>query len=198
MRLEKKRRVIALVGVVLTAWVVGSSAYAVGYVRSPFGGTGQGIVMYDAPTGVSSPMRSTSTMRTGTNYYAPSTVQGSTTRSYGGLSSGIGVTHQGALHRGIYTVGATSPHGDVSSSSYRAPSASGPRRMPAGEGATDEYRTDEEGTWWWDGEEWVLINPSGGSDMGDVTQPVGDAPWLMLLLMITVYGMVNFFRKERA
>ena len=95
----------------------------------------------------------------------------------------------------------------------------GPRRMPGspGEEEGDEV-TDSEGTWMWDGEQWILINSSlpvgttkieggrtyrwNGSSWDDITDqidpglPVGATPWLMMMLLACAYAFRKYKYKK--
>lgn len=85
-----------------------------------------------------------------------------------------------------------------------------PRRMPSTPGEVEgEEQTDSEGTWRWDGEQWVLVGgiPVGttkieggktyrwnGTEWEDVTDqtdpglPVGPMPWLLMVLLAAGYA----------
>lgn len=96
----------------------------------------------------------------------------------------------------------------------------GPRRMPGspGEEEGDEV-TDSEGTWMWDGEQWILIKSSlavgttkieggrtyrwNGSSWDDITDqidpglPVGETPWIIMILLACAYALTTLYRKYK-
>ena len=93
------------------------------------------------------------------------------------------------------------------------------RRMPGYEGDDEEIKTDEDGTWLWDTEQggWVLIEPAIGAtkieggntyrwngsawvlvtDQQDPGLPLGDAPYLLFLLLAIGYVVVRQKRIAR-
>ena len=77
--------------------------------------------------------------------------------------------------------------------------------------------SDSEGTWRWDGEQWVLIStiPIGttkieggktyrwnGTEWEDVTDqtdpglPVGPMPWLLMVLLACAYAFCKYNKKH--
>ena len=127
-------------------------------------------------------MRSTSAMQM--SNYAPST----------------GQVNSGQYNRGtqsrIHKVGATSPNAGRSGSPYRPHAAAGPRRAPGYDGTEyGQIVTDEDGTWWWDDEDWLLI--TAGEEMTDVTQPVGDALLPLLLFAMLYVGWLLAKRRRK-
>lgn len=93
------------------------------------------------------------------------------------------------------------------------------RTAPSGEGlGQDDYGTIEEKdgeTWFWDGEQWINKTPIGttkivdgkvyewdGSDWvykGDQAEPdapIGDIPWLMLLIALIAYSTCRVIKKK--
>ena len=96
-----------------------------------------------------------------------------------------------------------------------------PRRMPGVTGDEEEgdMASDSEGTWRWDGEQWVLISTStipigttkieggktyrwNGTKWEDVTDqtdpglPVGPMPWLLMVLLACAYAFCKYNTKH--
>ena len=92
------------------------------------------------------------------------------------------------------------------------------RRIPGREGDFDtEVVTDEYGTWTWDEElkSWLpaegAIKIEGGKtyqyigggwveivDQQDPGVPIGDAPWLWMVMLVGIYVFSQNFRKTKA
>jgi hypothetical protein len=91
----------------------------------------------------------------------------------------------------------------------------GMRRMPGitGDEWEGQEETDSEGTWVWDDEQgWVLLEPAIGatkieggntyrwngsawvlvSNQQDPGLPLGDTPWLWMLLLAAIYAVLHF------
>ena len=140
--------------------------------------------------------------------------------SYGGGGGGaIGASHGSSSSKGIQyggsgvsmpTLALATPA--VGSTSI---SRSGDmRRMPSSPGTWEgETAVDGEGEWTWDGEGWSLTIPEGSTkivdgktyvfrsgewvlidDQQDPGLPVGDTPWIWMLLLAALYVLYN--KKE--
>ncbi len=98
---------------------------------------------------------------------------------------------------------------DASTGSNRL--AMGPRRMPSEPGTEEVVVQDSEGWWYWDGEGWVPaeVKIEGGKvyrkngtdwvyvqDQADPDTPIGDIPWLMLLIALITYSTCRVVKKK--
>lgn len=75
----------------------------------------------------------------------------------------------------------------------------GTETKPSGEG--EDGMTSPGGEWIWDGDawDWVLVNPSTRpEDMNQVGTPLGDAPWLLMLLLFCGYALFCARRRRAA
>ena len=91
--------------------------------------------------------------------------------------------------------------------------AVGHRRVPDPKdpGSEEEVVQDSEGWWYWDGEGWVPaeVKIEGGKvyrkngtdwvyvqDQADPDAPIGDIPWLMLLIALITYSTCRVVKKK--
>ena len=159
---------------------------------------------------------SSATSGTGYKLY---TTSSATLHSYGGGGGGggIGASHGSSSSKGIQYGGsgvsmpalalATPAYGAQSSISHSGDM----RRMPGSPGTWEgETTVDGEGEWTWDGEGWSLTIPEGSTkivdgktyvfrsgewvpvgDQQDPGVPIGDTPWLWMLLLAALYGVAK-------
>lgn len=94
------------------------------------------------------------------------------------------------------------------------------KTAPSGEGlGEDDYGTIEEKdgeTWFWDGEQWINQTPIGATkivdgkvyewdgsdwvykgDQADPDAPIGDTPWLMLLMALIAYSTCRVVKTKK-
>ena len=135
----------------------------------------------------------------------------------GSSSSSRGIAYGGVSYS-MPTLALVTPT-YASETSTPARMAVGPRRMPGITGDEEEgdEAEDAEGKWRWDGEGWVLLEPAIGTtkieggityrwdgndwvpvgDQGDPGLPLGDAPWLWMMLMLAAYAAYKIMRKKQ-
>jgi hypothetical protein len=143
--------------------------------------------------------------------------------SYGSVSVAMPVLAMATSVRSSYAASTvSSPQETASGMVASSPVASSPkfgrgiRRSPSGEGSEEGKEwTDEDGSWYWDGEEWVEYTEGTTKIEGDKTYvyrggkwellsnqtdpenptPLGDMPWLWMILLLAIYMWVRSSRS---
>lgn len=134
---------------------------------------------------------------------------GMMTSSGNSRSSQRGIIYSGAS-ASVPVLAMTTSSQSASASATSVRHGINPRRMPSSPGEEEgDIALDSEGTWRWNGEQWILISniPVGttkieggrtyrwnGTDWEDVTDqtdpglPIGPMPWLLMVLLAAGYA----------
>lgn len=165
---------------------------------------------------------SASSTASGTGYKLYTT-SSATLHSYGGGGGcgGIGASHGSSSSKGIQYGGSSvsMPTLALGTPAYGAQSSisqnGNMRRIPSSPGTWEgETAVDGEGEWTWDGEGWSLTIPEGSTkivdgktyvfrsgewvlidDQQDPGLPVGDTPWIWMLLLAALYVLYTTKKK---
>lgn len=171
-------------------------------------------------------MPKASSSGSGFKMYTTSSASVHSIGSGGGGSMSGGSSYGGTSSKGIqYSGGSISmPTLALATPAYGAQSSmsrgGGFRRMPGYAGSTEGQEAEDGGKYWlWDGEEWIELGDvpvgttktEGGKtyqwdgrdwvligDQLDPGLPIGDAPWLWILLLAIAYVSAKVLRKRIA